>query len=356
MSNINLTDLQNSLPPSKIIQLVTALGSDEYVEKEDYIIFKTICHNEDSQNASLKLYYYKKDHRFVCYTDCGCSFNIFTLFQKRYDLLKIKYNFYKDIILKVADGVSINNNSKSGFYREYESIYHKYKEDIPNIEYKHYNEEVLNSFTFFAAPEWLDDGISEEIMKLYNIRYSISQNKIIIPHYDKDNNLIGIRGRALNPEDIAVGKYMPLVFENISYAHPLSYNLYGLNLVQDNIRRLKTAFIAEGEKSPQQYGTMFGQDNNVCVASCGSSIHQYQIDLLIKSGAERIIIAYDKEGETNKEREKYFNKLKSFCERYKNICNMGFIYDTKNLLELKQSPFDRGKDIFKQLYKEVFWL
>lgn len=356
MSNINLTDLQNSLPPSKIIQLVTALGSDEYVEKEDYIIFKTICHNEDAQNASLKLYYYKKDHRFVCYTDCGCSFNIFTLFQKRYDLLKINYNFYKDIILKVADGVSINNNSKSGFYREYESIYHKYKEDIPNIEYKHYNEEVLNSFTFFAAPEWLDDGISEEIMKLYNIRYSISQNKIIIPHYDKDNNLIGIRGRALNPEDIAVGKYMPLVFENISYAHPLSYNLYGLNLVKDNIRRLKTAFIAEGEKSPQQYGTMFGQDNNVCVASCGSSIHQYQIDLLIKSGAERIIIAYDKEGETNKEKEKYFNKLKSFCERYKNICNMGFIYDTKNLLELKQSPFDRGKDIFKQLYKEVFWL
>ena len=65
MSNINLTDLQNSLPPSKIIQLVTALGSDEYVEKEDYIIFKTICHNEDSQNASLKLYYYKKDNSYV---------------------------------------------------------------------------------------------------------------------------------------------------------------------------------------------------------------------------------------------------------------------------------------------------
>ena len=37
MSNINLTDLQNSLPPSKIIQLVTALGSDEYVEKEHLV-------------------------------------------------------------------------------------------------------------------------------------------------------------------------------------------------------------------------------------------------------------------------------------------------------------------------------
>ena len=55
MSNINLTDLQNSLPPNKIIQLVTALGSDEYVEKEDYIIFKTICHNEDAQFVIIQL-------------------------------------------------------------------------------------------------------------------------------------------------------------------------------------------------------------------------------------------------------------------------------------------------------------
>ena len=45
MSNINFTDLQNSLPPSKIIQLVTALGSDEYVEKEDYIIFIIVRNN-----------------------------------------------------------------------------------------------------------------------------------------------------------------------------------------------------------------------------------------------------------------------------------------------------------------------
>ena len=51
-----------------------------------------------------------------------------------------------------------------------------------------------------------------------------------------------------------------------------------------------------------------------------------------------------------------YSKIAAGLDRYKNICNMGFIYDTKNLLELKQSPFDRGKDIFKQLYKEVFWL
>ena len=38
MNNINLKELQNSLTPSRVIQLVTELGSDEYIEKEDYII------------------------------------------------------------------------------------------------------------------------------------------------------------------------------------------------------------------------------------------------------------------------------------------------------------------------------
>jgi hypothetical protein len=42
-------------------------------------------------------------------------------------------------------------------------------------------------------------------MDRYNILYSISQNKIIIPHYNIDGKLIGIRGRSLNPEDLKIG-------------------------------------------------------------------------------------------------------------------------------------------------------
>ena len=51
MMDINLKELNDSLTPEKIIQLVTELGSDEYIDKGDYIIFKTICHN-------LKIYYF----------------------------------------------------------------------------------------------------------------------------------------------------------------------------------------------------------------------------------------------------------------------------------------------------------
>ena len=48
-------------------------------------------------------------------------------------------------------------------------------------------------------------------MKKYNILYSTWQQKIIIPHYDMNNNLVGVRSRALLPDDIELfGKYAPL--------------------------------------------------------------------------------------------------------------------------------------------------
>ena len=82
--------------------------------------------------------------------------------------------------------------------------------------------------------EWLEDGISKEAMDKYDIRFSIPQNKIIIPHYNVYGELVGIRGRALDPYEIEfVGKYMPVQIEGKWYAHPLSMNLYGLNYNKD---------------------------------------------------------------------------------------------------------------------------
>lgn len=165
-------------------------------------------------------------------------FNIFTLFERRYKLLGIEYNFYKDIVLKIANGNKIKKKD-TGFYSIYESKYDRYKIDKPEINLEVLNPNLLNIYTFAATPEWLNDGISEEVMRLYNIRYCIEQNKIIIPHYDVDNNLIGIRGRALNEEDVAIGKYMPAQIEGRIYSHPLMYNVYGLNIVKDNIKNIE---------------------------------------------------------------------------------------------------------------------
>ena len=350
----NLTEIANNLSDERIIDLVSQLGSDEYKETQDAIIFKTICHNEDCTNASMKLYYYKQNKRFHCYTDCGCNFNIYELFKKRYELLGKEYNFYNDIVKPII-GNSQVKRLQEGFYTKYESDFDKFNRAPPKIELKKLKPSILNKYIFYPTVEWTSDGISVEAMKHYNILYSIDENKIIIPHYDKDNNLVGVRGRALNDEDLKLGKYMPVMINNEIMAHPLGYNLYGLNLVKDNIKRKHKAILCESEKAPLQFETMFGAENNICVSVCGSAISSYQIDLLVRAGAEEIIIAFDKEGETWKEKEQYFNKLKNFCKKYSAKVKMGFIWDSKDLLDLKDSPFDGGEDIFLELYKGVVY-
>lgn len=329
------------------------LGADRYQETNNAVIFPTICHNHDQEDGSMKLYYYPKTHTFHCYTTCGCTFNIFEMFKKRYELFGISYDFYKDIVLKIEPNPI--NRKRQEFIQRYESIYET-PNHTPEVNMPHINKGILNMYNFYPTAEWLEDGISEEAMRHYNILYSISDNKIIIPHYDVDDNLVGIRGRALNDEDLVLGKYMPVKIEGKYYAHPLGYNLYGLNVVKDNIKTYKMAIIAEAEKSCMQSETMFGPDRNIVVAACGSTIHKYQIDLLIKCGAERILLAFDKEGETWKEQCEYFDKLKSLCSKYKNYVTMGFTFDNSGLLKLKQSPFDCGPVVATKLISKGVWL
>lgn len=351
MSELN--ELVKNLSNEQIIDIMTSLGADRYEQTNNAIIFPTICHNHDAAESSMKLYYYPKTKTFHCYTDCGTTFNIIEMFKKRYKLLGIQYDFYKDIVLKLGGGTK-KSWGLSDFTHKYETIYSKGNQEN-RIELPTYNKGLLNTYTFYATPEWLNDGISKELMHIYDIKYSISENKIIIPHFDINGNLIGIRGRALNEEDLAHGKYMPVSIEGKMYNHSLQYNLYGLNLVKENIARMKYAIVAESEKSCLQYGTMFGQNKNVVVATCGSTFHKYQVDLLVKAGAERILIAYDKEGETWIEQEAYIKKLQYLCQKYSNYAVMGYIYDYQNLLKLKQSPFDCGPEVAKKLISKGVW-
>ena len=293
MSDLN--ELVNSLTNEQIIEIMTQLGADRFEETGNAIIFPTICHNHDSSDASMKLYYYPRTKTFHCYTDCGCTFNIISMLKKRYELLNVQYDFFKDIVVRI--GGKAGPKPKETFYQPYHSIYEKENHEV-DVNLPILNKGLLNAYKFYPSPEWLEDGISEEIMKVYNILYSVQDNKIIIPHYDMFGNLIGIRGRALNDEDLVIGKYMPVKLEGVTYAHPLGYNIYGLNFLRENIKKYKMAIVAESEKSCMQYGTMFGQDRNIVVAACGSSFHKYQLDLLLQCGAERVLTAFDKEGKT----------------------------------------------------------
>ena len=248
---IDINEVIKSLSDKDVIDIVSSLGGDNYEEKEKEIIFPTICHHIHEENASHKLYYYKNTKLFVCYTCCG-TFNISGLLARRYELLGQDYDFYKDIVLPLAQKANFKTTQKTfDFIQPYDldlSIYQKKKVEI---NFKHLNSNILNVYSSHCAAEWLEDNISEEAMRRYGIKYSIEENKVIIPHYDIDGYLIGIRGRTLNPDEAATeGKYRPIVFKEKVLSHPLGYNLYGLNFVKENIKRIGMAIVGEGENSP----------------------------------------------------------------------------------------------------------
>lgn len=338
----------DNLQINSVIDLMRRLGADRYRDEGNHIIFPTICHNIDASEASMKLYFYKNSKLFQCYTECG-SMSIFKFLKHYYDTRDIEYDWVNDIYNVIID--CSNFNPQMGFTApKYVSLREKYGQERKEIKLPEYNAGALDTFIKRYPPEWLNDGISREAMDKFNIRYSISQNKIIIPHRDIDGRLIGIRGRALNEWEVEnVGKYMPIKLEQTWYKHPLSMNLYGIYENKETIKKSKIVYVFESEKSVLQFESF--NMPHCAVAVCGSQFNKYQLNILLKycTPAE-IVICFDREEEEGET--KYFDKLYTLCQKYNQYCNFSFIYDRLGLLEMKDSPSDKGEEIFKKLLEK----
>jgi hypothetical protein len=186
-----------------------------------------------------------------------------------------------------------------------------------------------------------------------NICYDPKNCGIVIPHYDIDGNLIGIRERTLIKENEVNGKYRPALLNRQLYNHPLSFNLYNLNNSKENIARMKKAFVFESEKACMQYASMFGEENDLSVAICGSSFIQYQAWLLINLGVEEIIVGLDKQYKelNDNEHKKLVRNLKQIHNKYGKFVKISYLFDKEDIIGYKDSPTDRGKDKFLLLFQ-----
>ena len=343
---MNYEELLENLDEDKIKQLLDKLDIS-WQDKGSHLICKTACHNIDLDEASWKLYYYKNNKFFYCYSSCQ-GMSIFKFLKHYYETRQIEYDWYQDIYEVVRD--CSNFKGVDGFVVEkYKSLRDCYEIRRKEKQLPQYSSNVLDCFVKLYPQEWLDDGITEQAMDKFNISYSISQNKIIIPHYDIDGRLVGIRGRALNDWEIEnVGKYTPIKIEQTWYKHPLSMNLYGLNKTFMDIRRNGICYLFESEKSVMQMDSF--NMPNCSAAVCGSNFNKYQLNILMKTCTpHEIIICFDKEELPGED--KYFNKLYGICKKYEQYCNFSFIYDREGLLGLKDSPTDKGEEIFNKLLK-----
>ena len=329
--------LRESLTPDHIIYLMRLLGATEFEDKGNYIQFKTICHNVHEADAGYNLSYYKDNFRFYCFSNCH-SMDIFQVIKNRWELLETGDDtHFENLAYWVMNHSKVDLDNCIPEFKSPIDI-KNYQTKTTEIILPEKSPHVLDTFSDHHCAEWLADGISDEAMTKYGIKYSISRNAIIIPHHDVHGKLVGIRRRALNPEDVEHGKYKPIFIEGVSYSHPLGYNLYGLDKVLEEVKVQKRIFIAEGEKAALQGYTMWG-DRNVVVSACGNRINRWQIHLIMKyCRPNEIIIAFDKGLD--------YDEIHKMCEKYSCYCNFSYLYDyTGTLLNDKESPFDRPDSI-----------
>ena len=327
--------------------LKTLIPEEEIVERGDYYVMPTVCHNEDYRDASHKLYLYKNPDSaplFTCYTECGDTFNIYTFLQ-RYWELRGEQLTYKDAFKKFH-GVDYN---KQFVIDTKEIIYDEKFVNPLEVQLTGYSTGVLDTFPTSLTDPWALEGIDGDVLKKYRIGYSKSYEGVSIPHFDWRGRLIGLRIRTYNKEKIDYAKYMPAKIGNILYRHPLSLNLYGLFENQTNIKKSKTVILAESEKAVLQWETM-SDTPNIALGVCGSSISKWQMDMLVYFlGVERVIIAFDKEYSTYTEAFNYVEKIKKQVAFLLNFADVYVLIDEKNLFKEKESPFDRTIDDYKQL-------
>lgn len=362
--------IKNSLSLEQIYSFLDDLGAAPQ-SQGSIILNKTICHCGNSH----KLYYYDNTKLFRCYTDCGGeAFDIYELTRKVKSRENPKERWTKEghsylddwnlpeaieyvaqyfgfsPIERTIETASILDDWK--ILNNYDRI-EKISKDTQIVELKTYDKGIITRLPHPIIEPWEKEGITREVMNHCDICYDPKNCGIVIPHYDIDGRLIGIRERTLVKEEEVKGKYRPAYIGRQLYNHPLSFNLYNLNNSKDNIKAMKKAIIWEGEKSCLLFASYFGIDNDISVACCGSSLIAYQVKLLLDLGVEEIIIGFDKQFQefNDEEHKKLVKNLKNIHKKYGMYVKISYMFDKWDLLDYKSSPIDHGKDIFLELFK-----
>lgn len=340
-------DLVEALTLDDVEKFLISLGVQSLDRRDDCIVCPTICHNPVDEADSMKLYYYDENKSFHCYTECSENFNIIELY-KRYMALNHAPISYSEAVEYIQQFVRGN-----GYVEKETKVIHNEKKQnkVDFISLPEYNGHVMDCFVNYKHPLWVKDGIGEDAMRRFDIKFSIGQNKIVIPHKDIDGRLVGIRARAINPEDIEYGKYMPIKVGDTLYNHQLGFNLYGIYEHKDAIRKTKRAVIFESEKSVMLSDTFYPGFSNA-VATCGSQLNRFQVNLLVKKlGVNEIILCFDKEYKDlyDPKCATYRKKLIEKCTKYSGLAQFYYVFDEHNLIGEKDSPIDRGPEIYEKL-------
>ena len=263
--------------------------------------YNTICHNINGGGYNLA--FNKETRSFCCFSECSCSYSLLSLIKKRRELLGEPCSTYQSLKWLCNElGIEFNFKEEvkqvnTNIYKWQNSLLKYTKNKNKNIELRVYNKKILNYFPKIYHTDWIDYGISEEVLDKYNIGWYNYKQQITIPCYRQNGDLIGIRIRNMNPEiDI---KYIPLqLLDGTEFNFPTNEVFYGENFNWTNVQRTKSVILVESEKTVMKYESWYGAKNNICLGLYGSVLSNTKLKKLLSWNCETFYICLDSDFES----------------------------------------------------------
>lgn len=327
-----------------VFEILEYFGADPEERSGDVLVSRTVSHGGESK----KLFYYGNTQLFVDYTNGGDKFDVFELVSRLTD------TSLSDAIWFVVSFLHMDGDLSGDAVGDDWRTFERYDE-LSNVNtYGHinlpsYDKCLLDNYPKVTVSQWEREHIPADVQDEFDVRFNPVDCSILIPHYDVTGDMVGVRKRALVEDDMRSGKYRPATILGKMRNHPLAFNLYGIDKAAPAIRESGLAVVAEGEKSVMQshaYGIPY------TVACCGSSISMHQVMMLLECGAREMAVAFDSDYDSveDDEARAIADRLLAISHKASPYLRVTFIWDKDGLLGYKDSPFDKGEEVFKELW------
>ena len=356
MGKIDVKKLKKSLSLAHHKQIMQALGIPSYSENSTQIVYYTGDKNVDSYKGSPKLYFYKDTSIYVGMT-AGRSYDIISLVQTRLALLKQPCSFL-DACQFILDTTNINPDSinrvkKEGHVYDWSNLERFIKVRKYGNQLSEYNRNIIDTLPPLYPQAWIDEGISEETMDKYQIRYYERCNQTVIPCFDDEARLVGVRVRNWDKDRVEQAKYMPLVtLDGQCYKFNTNQVFYGINYNKPEIERTGKVIIVESEKAVMKLDTYMGR-HNIALGMYGSNLGIQRRNQLLKMGVNTVSYVVDNDfiGQDHEFFEQWREKIRHFIKLWDGFCRVEIVWDNLGLLGPKENATDRTKEVWEQLWE-----
>ncbi len=180
---------------------------------------------------------------------------------------------------------------------------------------------------------WEQEGISFDSIDKFQVRYDNFSNRLVYPIRSIEGDIVNIGGRTLDPDwkDKGLRKY------TYTQKWGTINTIYGLFENMDAILAVKEVILFEGCKSVL-IADSWGVRNTAAILT--SHLSQNQLKILAKLGC-KVVFALDKDVKIKDDKN---------IQRLNRYVNIEYLWDRHGLLDEKDAPVDKGRDVFRQLY------